>query len=96
MIESTGTSIEIYDSANEAEFDIMNRHFMSVLKSIGIFPIDDVDVYTDKQFECKETGRIGIYIKPLYREAILDSFTEEQKLNIKTITLDSSCCYFNG
>jgi hypothetical protein len=96
MIESTGTSIEIYDSANETEFDIMNRHFMSVLKSIGIFPIDDVDVYTDKQFECKETGRIGIYIKPLYRQTLLDSFTEEQKLNIKTITLDSSCCYFNG
>ena len=96
MIEESGMSIEIYDAIDETEFDIMNRHFMSVLKSIGVFPMDDVDVYTGKEFECKETGRIGIYIKPLYREVLLDSFTEEQKLNVKTITLDSSCCYFNG
>jgi hypothetical protein len=96
MIEELGMSIEIYDCIDEAEFNIINAHFMTVLKSIGVFPQDDVDFYTGKELECKETGRIGIHIKPLYREDLINSFTEEQKLNIKTITLDSNCCYFNG
>lgn len=96
MIEESGMLIEIYDAIDETEFNIMNTHFMTVLKAAGIFSQDDPDFYTGKEFECKETGRIGIYIKPLYREVLLDSFTEDQKLNIKTITLDSSCCYFNG
>jgi hypothetical protein len=96
MIEELGMSIEIYDCIDETEFNTMNSYFMTVLKTIGIFSQDDVDFYTGKEFECKETGRIGIHIKPLYREDLLNSLTEEQKLSIKTITLDSSCCYFNG
>lgn len=96
MIVESGMSIEIYDCIDETEFNIMNAHFMTVLKSICVFSPDDVDVYTDKQFECKATGRIGIYVNPLYRQDLMNSFAEEQKLNVKTIVLDNNCCYFNG
>lgn len=96
MIEEQAMSIEIYDCIDETEFNTMNTYFMTVLKEEGVFPQDDVDYYSGKEFECKETGRIGIYIKPLHKDVLMNSFTEEQKLNIKTIVLDSSCCYFNG
>jgi hypothetical protein len=95
MMEESEKSIEIYDAIDETEFNIMNAHFMTVLKTAGVFSQDDVDLYTGKELECKETGRIGIHIKPLYREYLIESFTEEQKLKVRTIVLDSNCCYFN-
>lgn len=86
---------EIYDADNEIEFNLINEIFMNSLRNEGLIPETDNGSYSDMQLTCKLTNKIAIVIEPIYRDVIISSLTEIQRLKIRIIDTDIDFSYFN-
>ena len=83
--------VEIYNAEDEIEFNIINSRFLNRLIELNILT---ATYYARPKYICHATGNIAIPIRPIWRENLIATLSDEEMQNVWIMNSVDNACYF--